>query len=53
MKDKRTVIKVWFNGREFHRVIWHDVRVWISMAVTEHVQGDHIMRGTLMTRREQ
>ena len=47
----RTIQRIWFNGREFQRVTWHDNRVTVVWAVTEHINVS-VMRGTFMGRRE-
>jgi hypothetical protein len=51
IKKSKRVQVIHFNGREFRRITWIPERVIVVWAVRKHINA-HVMRATLMTRRE-
>jgi len=40
VRKGKTIQTVWFNGREYRRIIWHRSRVVLTFCVHEHVNAD-------------
>lgn len=49
-ENRPTVTRVWFNGRQFNRVTWHDTRVTVVWG-NVHENG-RVWTGVFMGRRE-